>query len=77
MSTDDEATLTLAEFAARLKVSPRKAATEARRYGVGVPMGGSAGWRFTGADVAALLTAMRAAQPKPGRRGPNGRGRAA
>lgn len=44
----------------------RKVWEEARKHGIGYNLGGSAGWRFTDADVDALRKAM--APPKPVKR---------
>lgn len=57
-------TLTIYEVAARLRCGRQKIATVARRHGIGMQLGGSAGWRFTEADYARLLAALSPA-PEP------------
>lgn len=60
-------TLTTRDVAARLRVSEVTVPRLARRHGIGSYVGGRAGWRFTEADVTALLEALRPA-PEPMRR---------
>jgi hypothetical protein len=42
----------------KLRCSTRKVSELARELGVGMNLGGSAGWRFTDDDVAAMRQAM-------------------
>lgn len=58
--------LTAAQVSERLQCSTRKVRAEAVRHGIGFNVGGSAGFRFTEADVTALIDAMRLA-PAPRR----------
>jgi hypothetical protein len=60
---------TTPEVAAHLRVSPTTVQRIARKLGVGINIRGSAGWRFSPADVAAIEQALRPAQvPAPRRR---------
>ncbi len=59
----DEPTDTLAEVAAWLRCGRRKVAAVARANGIGIYLGGSAGWRFTAADRVALKRALAPAPP--------------
>lgn len=58
------ATLTIYEVADRLRCGRKKIATVARRHGIGMQLGGSAGWRFTEADYDRLLAAL-STTPEP------------
>lgn len=55
-------TQTAAELAIEFRCSTQKVRSEAAKHGIGSNLGGSAGWRFTEADAAALLAAMRPAK---------------
>lgn len=59
---------TAAEVALAFKCSKRKVTDEASRLGIGYNLGGSAGFRFTEADVAALRRALTPAPKVEGRR---------
>lgn len=61
-------THTTAEVAARLRVGPRKIRKVAQELGVGLDMKGRAGWRYTEADVEAIMDALRPVQAVPVRR---------
>lgn len=50
---------TTAEVAADLRCSSRKVTDTASKYGIGLNLGGRAGFRFTEADIAALLEVLR------------------
>jgi len=52
-------TLTIHEVAETFRCGPRKVANVAKAHGIGVNLGGRAGWRFTAADKLALWEAMR------------------
>lgn len=54
--------LTTADVGEQLRCHPQTIARHALRLGIGVNLGGRAGYRFTEADVAALREALR---PKP------------
>ncbi|WP_109507216.1 hypothetical protein [Nocardioides speluncae] len=60
--------MTLPEVAKELRCSPRLVSERARKFGIGARLGGTAGWRFTEADVAKLLAAMRPVPAVPVRR---------
>lgn len=51
--------LSIKAVSQELGCSPAKISVLARTHRVGVNLGGSAGWRFTPADVDALLRALR------------------
>lgn len=59
-----EALLTMKDITQRMRCGRKKVAAEATRHGIGIQLGGSAGWRFTEADYERLLQAMRP-QPEP------------
>lgn len=59
---------TTAEVAETLRVSPRKIRKTAAELGLGIEVGGRAGFRYTDDDVAALIESMRPVQPVPARR---------
>lgn len=62
-------TYTTAEVAERLRCSARKIRTVAAQNGIGIELGGRAGFRYTEADVAAIIDALRPAEAvKPRRR---------
>lgn len=50
---------TAAEVAGRLRCSPRKIRETALRVGVGVNIGGRAGYRFSEADIEAITEELR------------------
>lgn len=52
-------TRTAPELAAEWRCSTRKVSDAARQHGLGVNLGGRAGWRFTPVEAAALWEAMR------------------
>lgn len=52
-------TQTVYELAEEFRCAPRTVAKAALRHGIGVNLGGRAGWRFTEADKASLWTAMQ------------------
>lgn len=56
-STD--AVQTSYELAEEFRCGPRTVQKAAARHGIGVNLGGRAGWRFTAADKQALWDAMR------------------
>jgi hypothetical protein len=60
--------LTTADVAARLACSPYKVRALAQQVGVGVNLGGRAGYRFTEAEYQQLRESMRVL-PVPRRRG--------
>lgn len=62
------ADLTAAEVAAIFKCHKRKVTDEASRLGIGYDLGGSAGFRFTPADVDALRRALAPSPKVEGRR---------
>lgn len=64
MSTDK----TSAEVAAEFRCSARKVTDEATRRGIGMNLGGRAGYRFTDADVERLRKAMAPVVITEGRR---------
>ena len=55
-------TRTASEVATEFRCSTQKVRAEAAKHGIGSNLGGRAGWRFTEADVKALLEAMRPAK---------------
>lgn len=57
-----------AEVASRLDLSPRKVREVAIAKGIGFNAGGRAGYRFSAADVEALVEAMKPAAPTRPRR---------
>ena len=60
---------TTTEVAEMLRCSPRKVTETAVRHGIGMDLGGRAGFRFTEADVLALQDALRLkVLPTPRRR---------
>lgn len=54
--------LTTTDVGVRLRCHPQTIARHALRLGIGVNLGGRAGYRFTEADVSELREALR---PKP------------
>lgn len=52
---------TAQEVAATFRCSSRKVTDLARQRGIGINLGGRAGWRFNDADIQALREAMRPA----------------
>ena len=60
---DGLTTFTAAEVAGQLRCSTHLIRSLARRHGVGIKLGGRAGWRFTTADIDALVATL--APPKP------------
>lgn len=63
-TTDVEATYTVAEVAAWLRCGRKKVADVARANGIGMQLGGRAGWRFTAADRLAIKRALTPAARK-------------
>jgi hypothetical protein len=61
-------TYTAREVAAQWRCSVYKVAKTARAAGVGVQLAGRAGWRFTQADVDAMVAHLRPAPVAPVRR---------
>lgn len=61
------ATYTTAQIAEHLGTTTRNVRAKAAQLGLGINLGGPAGYRYTDADVAALLESMRPA-PVPARR---------
>lgn len=62
-------TFTAAQVAKQYHCSPRKIRETAQRIGVGIDLGGRAGYRYTAADVAAIHQALKPAPtPAPRRR---------
>lgn len=59
---------TTAEVAAEFRCSNKKVSELARSLGIGSNFGGRAGYRFSEADKAALLEALRPAAPVARRR---------
>jgi hypothetical protein len=59
---------TLSEVAAEFRCGDRKIAIVAKANGIGMQLGGRAGWRFTDTDVIALREAMRPRVAAPMRR---------
>ena len=49
---------TAVEVALQFGCSDRKVKREAARFGIGINLRGSAGWRFNDADIAALRKAL-------------------
>lgn len=64
----DQATATAREVSVVMRCSTQTVRASAAKYGVGLNLGGRAGWRFTEADVRALLKAMRPAKQVTERR---------
>lgn len=60
--------LKAADVADRFGCSVRKVQKEAARFGIGMNLGGRAGWRFSESDVAALRKALAPAAPVKRRR---------
>lgn len=56
-------TYTTAEVADQLRIGARKVRKVASEYGLGINVGGTAGYRYSQADIDALWEAMRPAQP--------------
>lgn len=54
---------TTAEVAELFRCSPRKVRKMAAELGLGIDLGGRAGFRYTDADIAALEQDMRPAAP--------------
>lgn len=61
-------TLTTADLAARYRCSPRKIRKAAADLGLGVDLGGRAGYRYSEADAEALWNSLRPVQTVPQRR---------
>lgn len=59
---------TAADVAERLKCSKRKVREQGLAIGVGVALGGRAGYRYSDQDVDRLLESMRPAAPVEARR---------
>ena len=57
-------TLTTADVADRLRCSPKTVWRLANRHGIGMRLGGRAGWRFSEADYDRLVQAITP-QPVP------------
>jgi hypothetical protein len=62
------ATLTTADLAERLRCSERKIRKAAAVLGIGIDLGGRAGYRYTEAEADALWESMRPVQPVERRR---------
>lgn len=60
--TETAELLTAVELAAKFRTTRRHITDLATKHGIGFNLGGSAGFRFTPSDVAALREAMK---PKP------------
>ena len=63
----DEALYTSVELAAKFRTTRRHITDLASKHGIGFNLGGSAGFRFTELDVAALKDALKPT-PTPARR---------
>lgn len=62
------ATLTTADLAERLRCSERKVRKAAAHLGIGVDLGGRAGYRYTEAEADALWDSLRPVQTVARRR---------
>jgi hypothetical protein len=62
------ATLTTADLAERLRCSERKVRKAAGQLGIGVDLGGRAGYRYTEAEADALWNSLRPVQTVERRR---------
>lgn len=62
------ATLTTADLAERLRCSERKVRKSAVKLGIGIDLGGRAGYRYTEAEADALWESLRPAKPVERRR---------
>jgi hypothetical protein len=62
------AVLTTSDVAERLRCSEWKVRKQAKVLGLGINLGGRAGYRYTEADVDVLWDSMRPAQPVERRR---------
>jgi hypothetical protein len=62
------ATLTTADLATRLRCSERKVRKAAATLGIGVDLGGRAGYRYTEAEADALWESLRPVQTVERRR---------
>lgn len=62
------ATLTTADLAERLRCEPRKVRKAAAALGIGVDLGGRAGYRYTEAEADALWESLRPVQAVERRR---------
>ncbi|SDC44868.1 hypothetical protein [Nocardioides lianchengensis] len=58
-------TQTVYEVADEFRCGREKIAKTAREHGIGMNLGGSAGWRFTAADKEALREALKPKQAVP------------
>lgn len=61
-------TFTTAEVAEQLRISPRKVRKQSATLGLGINVGGTAGYRYNQADVDALWDSMRPVQTVERRR---------
>lgn len=61
-------TFTTAEVAEQLRISPRKVRKQCAALGLGINVGGTAGYRYNQSDVDALWESMRPSQPVERRR---------
>lgn len=61
-------TFTTAEVAEQLRISPRKVRKQSAELGLGIEVGGRAGYRYNQADVDALWDSMRPVQPVAAKR---------
>lgn len=61
-------TFTTAEVAEELRISTRKVRKQASALGLGIDVGGRAGYRYSDADKLALWESMRPAHPAERRR---------
>ena len=59
---------TAADLATELRCTTRKVTKEATRLGIGINLGGRAGYRFTDEDKQRLLDSMRPSAPVSPRR---------
>lgn len=61
-------TFTTAEVADQLRISSRKVRNQAKALGLGIAVGGRAGFRYSQADIDALWDSMRPVQAAERRR---------
>lgn len=61
-------TFTTAEVAEQLRITPRKVRKQSAELGLGANIGGTAGYRYTQADIDALWDSMRPVQQVAPRR---------